>query len=238
MTATPAPARKLDGTEKLLVELGPLLLFFAGLFFHTRLAPVIDGLLGTGYFDRPGRELYLGLALFCPAFAGAFVYSLWKTRRAAPMLIVVAVITSITAVFTFLFDNKEFTYMKPTMIYGLSAALLGGGLLAGRNFLKVIFDGAFEMPDTAWRTLTWRFVAFNALAAAANEVAWRTLTADCVADMPCSGEKTWFTIKAFGFTAAYIGFVLANTPFMMKHIEMPDPKDGDDTPPPASPDAS
>ncbi|MGV6821207.1 MAG: inner membrane-spanning protein YciB [Parvularcula sp.] len=219
-------AAKLEGPEKLAVEMGPLLLFFAGLFFHPRIAPLVDTAFQTDYFNRPGRELYLGLALFCPAFAVAFGYSIWRTRRAAPMLIVVAVITAITATFTFLFENKQFTYMKPTFIYGIMAATLGGGLLAGRNFLKIVFDGALEMPEKAWRTLTWRFVGFNLLAALANEIAWRTLTADCVADMPCSGEKTWFAIKAFGFTAAYIGFVLANTPFIMKHMIDKSPSEG------------
>lgn len=219
-TPTEVP-RKLTGQAKFLVEFGPLLLFFSGLFFHARLAPVIDGAFGITYFDEPGRELYLGLALFCPAFAVAFAYSIWKTRRAAPMLVVVAVITGVTATLTFVLDNKQFTYMKPTIVYGLMSAVLLAGLLMGRNFLKAVFDGALEMPDHAWRTLTWRFVIFNALTALTNEVLWRTLTADCVVDAVCTGEKTWFTIKAFGFTAAYLVFVIAHTPFLMKYAAQP-----------------
>lgn len=216
-TAPAAPA-KLSGTAKFMVEMGPLLLFFAGLFLHGRLAPLIDGVFGIDYFDRPGRELYLGLALFAPAFAVAFIYSIWKTKRAAPMLIFVAVITAVMTTLTFALDNKQFTYMKPTLVYGLIAALLGFGLLTGRNFLKTVFDGALDMADAAWRVLTVRFVVFNLLAALTNEILWRTLTADCVIDAPCDGEKIWFSIKAFGFTIAYLGFVAANMPFIMKHM--------------------
>lgn len=214
----PAPA-KLSGQAKLWVEMGPLLLFFAGLFFHGKLAPLIDGAFGIDYFDHPGRELYLGLALFCPAFVAAFAYSIWKTKRAAPMMIFVAVITAITATLTFALDSKQFTYMKPTLIYGAVAAVLGFGVVTGRHFLKMVFDGALDMPEGAWRTLTIRFVAFNLLAAITNEILWRTLTADCVPDAACDGEKTWFAIKAFGFTAAYFLFIIANTPFLMKHMK-------------------
>lgn len=222
-TAAPvaAPPRHLEGNAKLLVEMGPLVLFFLGFAMHGRLAPLVDGALGIDYFVSPDRKLFLGLALFMPAFAAAFIYSIYKTRRAAPMLVVVAVITTATAVLTFWLDNKQFTYMKPTLIYGLMAAILGGGLLAGRNFLKLVFDGAFEMEERAWRTLTWRFVAFNAIAAITNEVLWRTLTADCVPGAACSGEDLWFQIKIFGFTIAYFAFILANAPFLMKHIKAP-----------------
>lgn len=216
---TPEVPTKLSGTAKLAVEVGPLLLFFIGLFLHGKLAPVIDGIFGVEYFDREGRELYLGLALFCPAFAIAFIYSIWKTKRAAPMLVFVAIITAVTATLTFALDSKQFTYMKPTLIYGAIAGILAAGLLSGRNFLKMIFDGAFEMPESAWRVLTVRFVIFNLMTAIANEILWRNLTANCLPDAACDGEKTWFTIKAFGFTAAYIVFVAANTPFLMKHIK-------------------
>ena len=218
MTTETSPKR-LDGGAKMAVELGPLAFFMLGYFLHSRLGPVVDGLLGTTFFAEEGNELFLGLALFMPALAVALLYSFVKVGRVAPMLWVSSVIVVVLGAITFILQDKTFFYMKPTIVYGLTAAVLGGGLLVGRNFLKSLFDGALELDDAAWRTLTWRFVAFNLAAAIANEVLWRSLTGDCVAGESCAGEATWVNIKVFGFTAAYFVFIIANTPFLMKHMK-------------------
>ncbi|WOI53398.1 inner membrane-spanning protein YciB [Parvularcula sp. LCG005] len=230
MTEQTTRPAKLEGNAKLAVELGPLAFFLIGLMLHKRLAPAVDDMLGITYFAEPGRELFLALAMFLPAFAVAFAYSIIKTRRVAPMLLVTAIITSVMGTLTFVFDSKTFIYMKPTIIYLLTAGALGGGLLAGRNFLKALFDGAFEMEEGAWRVLTWRFVAFNIFAAITNEFLWRTLTADCVIGEECGGDVMWGNIKVFGFTAAYFVFIIANTPFLMKHMKQPDDGKGADRP--------
>lgn len=212
-----APAR-LDGKAKLAVEMGPLLAFFIGFFFHGTLAGPTDRLLGTSFFDAEGRELYLAVLYSLPAFAAALGYSVWKTKRVAPMLAVSSALVAVMGALTFIFQSKTFVYMKPTIIYSMVAAVLAGGLLNGRIFLKSIFDGAIDMPTEAWRTFTWRFVGFNALTAIANEILWRTLTSGCTPDAECAGEGTWVTIKVFGFTAAYIVFIAINMPFLMKHM--------------------
>jgi intracellular septation protein len=208
---------KLEGREKTLVELGPMGFFLAGYFLSGRTGPLLDGLFGSDLFSSDGGQLYTGLALFLPAFVVAFVFSVIRTRRVAPMLGVTGAIVIILGALTFIFQDKTFFYIKPTIVYGLTAAVLGGGLLTGQNFLKVLFDGALEMSEAAWKTLTLRFVGFNALAAIANEIAWRTLTAECVPDADCPGEAVWVNLKLFGFTIAYFVFVAANAPLIMKH---------------------
>ncbi|MEM6649725.1 MAG: hypothetical protein AAF603_05690, partial [Pseudomonadota bacterium] len=62
------PARKLDGTEKLAVEMGPLAAFFIGFFFHERLAPFVDQSMGTVFLNQTGHELYLSILFFLPVF--------------------------------------------------------------------------------------------------------------------------------------------------------------------------
>jgi intracellular septation protein len=213
------PPAKLDGTSKLAVELGPLAAFFVGFFGHKTLGPMVDGALGTTLFAPAGHELFLAVLFSLPAFAIAFAYSVWRTRRVAPMLLISGVLVMVLGALTFIFQSKTFVYMKPTLIYAATAGVLGGGLLVGRLFLRAIFDGALQMEDAAWRTLTWRFVGFNVAAAITNEVLWRTLTAGCVADAVCAGDKTWTLIKLFGFTGAYFVFVLAHTPFFMRHMK-------------------
>ena len=216
-----APAR-LDGKAKLAVEMGPLIAFGIGYLAHGRLAGPVDAALNTSFFVGEGRELYLAVLFSLPAFAAAFAYSVWKTKNIAPMLLISGVLVAVLGTLTFIFDSKTFVYMKPTIVYGMAAAVLAGGLVTGRIFLKSLFDGALTLPDPAWRTLTWRFVAFNAAAAAANEVLWRWLTADCVAGVECGGEATWVGIKIFGFTFAYFVFIALNVPFLMKHMPSSD----------------
>lgn len=219
----PEPVRKLEGREKTLVEFGPIVLLLAGYVLSARLGPGLDALFGTELFGADDGRLYTGLALFMPAFIAAFVYSIIRTKRVAPLMAVTGALVIGLGAMTFIFQDKRFFYIKPTIVYGLMAVALGGGLLAGKNFLKVLFDGAFEMADEAWRTLTWRFVAFNAAAALTNEVLWRTLTAGCEAGAECSGEATWLWIKGVGFTLAYFAFIAANAPFLMKHANLEKP---------------
>lgn len=213
--------QKLDGWEKTAVELGPLVAFGIGYYLSDRVAPLADGLLGQEYFVLPGRELFMGLAAFLPAFALAFVWSVVRTRRVAPILAFSGAIVVVLAVLTFALGDDTFIYIKPTIYYALVAIGLTVGLLIQKNPLRLLFDGAFELPDVAWRTLTWRFVAFHAVAAVANEIAWRSLTGDCVSGQDCAGRDVWVNIKLFGFLAAYFVFIACQAPFLMKHMDEP-----------------
>ncbi|MEQ8934582.1 MAG: septation protein IspZ, partial [Amphiplicatus sp.] len=202
---------------------------------------------GQQWCLRSGAEMYLAVGLFMPAFAIAFAYSWWKERRAAPMMVLSAVIIGVLGTLTLVLQNKTFFYMKPTLIYLLFAALLAGGLATGRNFLKTLFDGALHMDDSPWRTLTKRYAIFFVALAVANEVAWRWLTRDCAAAIEpaatsgawswllaqcgavkgetCGGEAAWVNLKVFGFTAVNILFAAAHAPFFAKHMkEAPDDK--------------
>ena len=210
---------RLKGKEKLAVDMGPLVVMLIGYFFAERIAPLLDNLTGMTFFAEEGNALFVAVALFLPAFAVAFVYSVVKERRVAPMLLVTAVIVVVLSALTLILQNKTFTYIKPTITYAIFALVLGGGQLAGRNFLRMVFDGALHMPEQAWRTLTWRFVGFFIFAALLNEILWRFLTADCVTGETCSGEATWINIKIFGFTALYFVFLISQGPFIAKNMK-------------------
>ncbi|MEM9838641.1 MAG: septation protein IspZ [Pseudomonadota bacterium] len=220
-----APA-KLEGNEKIWVEFGPIIALFGAYALNGTLGPMLDNLFGSELFGGEDGRLYTGLAVFIPTFLAAFGYSVYRTRRVAPMLAVTGVIVIGLGILTFVFQDKRFFYVKPTIVYGLIAGGLAGGLLLKQNFLKIMFDGAIEMADGPWRTLTWRFVWFHVAAAAANEVLWRTLITNCEGVPDCvaepllfgfTGEAWWLGIKGFGFTLAYFAFIAANAPFLMKH---------------------
>jgi intracellular septation protein len=104
--------------------------------------------------------------------------------------------------------------MKPTILYGMFACVLAGGLLSDRVFLKYVLGNAFSLSQQAWRALTWRWSSFFVALAIANELVWRTVSTD-----------TWVAFK-LGVIPLTIIFALAQTPFILRNqIE------GDKSPP-------
>ena len=88
---------------------------------------------------------------------------------------------------TLVLHDETFIKVKPTIIYGLFAAVLGGGLLFGRSFIAIMFDQMFNLTPQGWRILTLRWALFFFAMAILNEVIWRTQSTDF-----------WVAFKAFG----------------------------------------
>jgi intracellular septation protein len=219
---TSAQRRRLTGRAKTLVEFGPLLVFLVAYFLGRRIAGLVSGVTGVEFSLAEGEEMFLAVGAFLPAFAIAFVYSVMKERRVAPMLAVTGIVVGVLGSLTLVLHDKTFFFMKPTIVYALFAATLAAGLATGRNFLKTLFDGAFHLPDAAWRTLTTRYVIFFAVLALANEFAWRFLTRGCDLSAACAGEAAWVNVKVFGFTIANLLFAAAQAPLIVKHAKQPE----------------
>ncbi len=215
---------RLAGREKAFVDFGPLLVFFVGYFGGKKLVPLTGKILGHDWSLAEGDRMYLALGLFMPAFAIAFIYSVWKEKRVAPMLLISGLIIGVMGTLTLVLKDKTFFYMKPTMVNLLFAGLLGGGLVKGRNFLKTAFDGALQMNEAAWRTLTIRFIIFFAVMALLNEGLWRYLTRGCdiTGTSECSTEAIWVNTKIFGYTLISMIFTGLQVPFIMKNSVEPD----------------
>ncbi len=239
---------RLTGGRKFAVDFVPLLIFIVAYFFGRRLVGVAGDIAGATWCLREGAEMYLAVAAFMPAFAVAFVYSVWKEKRVAPMLLVSGVIIGVLGSLTLVLQNKTFFYMKPTIVYLLFGGVLLAGLATQRNFLKIVFDGALHMPDAAWKTLTQRYAVFFIGLALLNEVAWRWLTAGCPPEpaiapgagawgwllgecgsaqtTQCAGEAQWVQLKAFGFTILSLVFTALQAPLIAKHMQEEPPKAG------------
>lgn len=231
---------KLTGGRKFAVDFVPLLVFMAAYFFGRRLVEIAGNLAGAEWCLREGAEMYLAIAAFMPAFAIAFLYSVWKEKRVAPMLLISGVLIGVLGSLTLILQNKTFFYMKPTIVYVLFGGVLFAGLATQRNFLKILFDGALHLPDDVWRTLTQRYAIFFLSLALINEIAWRWLTKDCppepalaagagpwgwllgecgVEAVRCAGEGDWVKLKAFGFTILSLVFTAAQAPLIAKHMK-------------------
>ena len=85
---------------------------------------------------------------------------------------------------TLVLHDETFIKMKPTIIYALFAAILGGGLLFGRSFIAIMFDQMFNLTPQGWRMLTLRWALLFVAMAVLNEIDLAH------ADRPISGSPS------------------------------------------------
>lgn len=151
------PAPKPAGYIKLLLDFGPLLLFF---ITYGR----SDLLTATG--------VLVVASVICFAV-------LWRLERRVPVMpLLNVVLVVIFGGLTLLLADETFIKIKPTLIYGLFALLLAGGRLLGRQPLQIAFGPMLSLTEKGWTLLTWRWAAFFVCLAGINEIAWRILTTD------------------------------------------------------------
>ena len=168
-----------------LVDFGPLLLFF----------------VAYRLFD-----LYAATATVMAAAVVAVIVGYVFDKKLHPVPLLTAVIVLVFGSLTLVLQDKTFIKMKPTMIYALLAAILLGGLVFKRLFIKIVFEAAVTLEETAWRTLTLRFGGFCAGMAILNELIWRNFS-----------ENTWVNFHTFGAIALTLLFSFSQVPFLLKH---------------------
>lgn len=142
---------------KLLIELGPLLVFFGVNAFYGIFA-------GTAAFMAT-TVLSLGLAW-------------WLYHKVAVMPLVSAVIVLAFGGLTLYLQDETFIKLKPTIVYTMFAVLLLGGLAAQKPVLALLFGPVFNLTDEGWRKLTLRWAVFFVLMAILNEFVWRNFSTD------------------------------------------------------------
>lgn len=170
---------------KFVVELGPLLVFF---FVNSR----------YGIFE--------GTAAFMVATVIALAASHIFLGRIATMPLVTGVFVLVFGGLTLYLQDDHFIKMKPTIVNGLFAAILLGGLMMDRLFLKIVFGDVMRLTREGWRILTIRWALFFVLLAILNEVMWR-----------CFSTDTWVTFKVFGIMPLTFVFAMAQIGVLKKY---------------------
>jgi intracellular septation protein len=191
MTDVKAPAEP-GGTARLLIDLGPLLVFFLANFF----APV------------PGpMKIYFATGAFMIAMLAAMLASQIKFGKISPLLWFSGLMVVVMGGITLWLQNDVFIKMKPTFYYVLVAGLLGFGLYTGRPLLKRVLGSSYPgLDEEGWRKLTRNWALFFLFMAALNEAVWRNSTTDF-----------WVAFKLWGAIPLTFLFALANVPMLLRH---------------------
>ena len=153
--ADTAPAADSKQLVKLILDLAPLLLFFAAYM---------------------ASNIYIATGVLMAATVVAMIVSRVWLGHISPTLVLTTVLVVGFGALTLWLNDARFIRMKPTMVNVLFAVALGGGLLTGRNFLQLLLGQAFRLTEEGWRKLTYRWIGFFLAMAVLNEIVWRNFS--------------------------------------------------------------
>jgi intracellular septation protein len=161
-----SPKAQLNPLLKLVLDLGPLALFF---------------------FANSRYGIFAATATFMVAVLAALAVSYILTRHLPIMPVVTAIIVVVFGGLTLFLHDATFIKVKPTIIYALFGAVLLGGLLFNKPLLGVVFDSLFQLTKEGWRKLTWRWAIYFFVLAVLNEIVWRNFSTDVWVDFKVFG---------------------------------------------------
>ncbi len=175
---------------KQVLELGPLVLFFAGFF-----------LLKADTYAVAGHAVdrfILLTALFVPLTILATGILWLLTGTLSRMQLFTLVLVVFMGGLSVWLNDERYIKMKPTALYLAFSAILFFGLSRGQSYLSSLMGSVLPMQPAGWLILTQRFALFFLGLALVNELVWRNLS-----------TGTWLSFKLFGVTGAMFLFLLS-----------------------------
>ena len=181
-----------QGGAKLLIDLGPLLVFFLVNF----LAPV-----------PAVMKIFVATGAFMVAMVAAMLFSAIRYHKISPLLWFSGIMVVILGGLTIWLHDEQFIKMKPTIYYTLVAALLSFGLATERPLLQRVLGSTYPgLDEQGWTKLTRNWAIFFAFMAVLNETVWRNST-----------TNFWIGFKLWGALPLTFLFAAANIPMLMRH---------------------
>jgi intracellular septation protein len=181
-----------SGASRLLIDLGPLVVFFAANY----LAPV------------PGpAKIFFATGAFMIAMLAAMMFSQIRYKHISPLLWFSGLMVVVMGGLTLWLQNETFIKLKPTIYYVFVSGLLGFGLMTGRPLLKAVLGSTYPgLDEQGWRKLTRNWALFFLFMGLLNELVWRNTSTD-----------VWVGFKLWGAIPLTLLFAIANVPMLLRH---------------------
>lgn len=191
--------KKKSGWLNLLVDFGPILVFF----------------LVYRHYAPADREDALGAVMAVVAGTGSFMvaavlalgFSLWKFGRVSPMLWLSTALIVFFGAVTVVMQDPFYIQIKPTVLYIAFGVALLVGVARGKALLRYLLEAAFEgLSDQGWLKLSRNWGWFFLVLAALNEGLRHYLS---------FGD--WLAAKVWLFMPLSFLFTFLQIPMLLRH---------------------
>jgi intracellular septation protein len=173
---------------KLLADFFPIILFFAAFKF---------------------AGIYVATGVAIAATVAQIAWLRFTRGKVEPIQWVSLAIIVAFGGATIALHDETFIKWKPTILYWVMGAILAiGQLVLRKNLLKSVMGSQLELPEAAWRVMTWSWIAFFALMGVIN--LWVAFHFD---------TNTWVNYKLFGGMGLMVVFVLGQAVYLSKHMK-------------------
>jgi intracellular septation protein len=198
-TVTQAHEKPRSSWVNLIVDFGPLLVFF---LTYRHFSPADDeNSVGIVLAVTKGTIAFMIATIF------ALIISKFRLGHVSPMVWLSTTLILGFGALTVFFHDPFWIQIKPTAIYVLFAVVLFAGLLKGKPMLRYLLQSAFEgLDDTGWLKLSRNWAIFFVFLAGLNEVLRQVLT-----------FGGWLQAKLWLFTALSFVFTFSQIPMVLRH---------------------
>ena len=197
---------------KLLLDLGPLAVFFLAFSYGHALAQLsfirsfLSPLLGEEALTGSSGPLFVATVFFLIFTLLSLVLSWVLLHHLPHMTLITAVVVLIFGGLTLWLHSETFIKMKPTIVNVTFASILIFGLLRGQSYLKFLMGEVMPLSDLGWIGFTKRWVGYFLFLACFNELIWRT-----------QSTEFWITTKTFIIPLFTLTFVISQVAFLNRH---------------------
>ena len=188
---------------KLLLDFFPVLLFF----------------VAYKSYDDPTEGIIAATAVAIVASIVQVSYTRLKFGRVENMHLITMALIVVLGGATILLRDEMFIKWKPSVVNWLFAAVfLGSQFIGSKNIVRRMMDKAVSLPNNIWTRLNLGWAVFFVFAGFLNLYVVYNYDTD-----------TWVNFKLFGLLGLTILFVIAQSFYLMRHIQEDPATEGAET---------